>query len=287
MSNEYNIPTEFSCIHSRYTEGIRVKCGDAETEASLYNNRAAAHFHLKNYRSSLSDCEKALTFNPNHTKARLRAAKSAYEVAKYDICIEHCQKYLEIEPDDNTVKALLNNAKKKKQMQERDQRKKEKIDSKKAEQKESIVKAIIDRGIRVSNCDDEDDIDLSKLEPSLPGAQDAVVHIEDGILKWPVLFLYPEYQMTDFIRGCPENVPLHNQLEQLFPAPWDEGNKYTPSSVNVYYEGYDKMPHVVDIVMKLGDLLLLKYFELKAGTPAFFILPRGSQVEARFLESYI
>lgn len=33
-----------------YTEGIKTKCKDAEVMAQLYNNRAAAHFMLKNYR---------------------------------------------------------------------------------------------------------------------------------------------------------------------------------------------------------------------------------------------
>lgn len=93
--------------------------------------------------------------------------------------------------------------------------------------------------------------------------------------------------MTDFVRACPENVPLLSQLEQLFPAPWDEENKYSCRTVNVYYEGRDKMPHIVDPLKNLGDLLVMKYFVLKAGTPAFFVLPRGSKVERRFLESYI
>ncbi|XP_035452240.1 DNA polymerase interacting tetratricopeptide repeat-containing, protein of 47 kDa [Spodoptera frugiperda] len=270
-----------------YTEGIKQRCNDAEINASLYNNRAASHWHLKNYRSALFDSEKALSFNANHTKARIRAAKAALEVTKYDTCIEHCQKLLEGESKDKEIVELLNTAKKKKQQQERDQRRKERKNEKDSEQKDQVIKAIIQRGIKISKCDDEDDIDLSKLEPSLPGAQDAIVHIEDGVLRWPLLLLYPEFQMTDFIRGCPENVPLLNQLEQVFPAPWDEENKYSCSKINVYFEGYDKMPHVIDPSKNLGDLLVTKYYELKAGTPAFFILPRGSVVERRFLESYI
>jgi superfamily I DNA/RNA helicase len=217
----------------------------------------------------------------------LRAAKSAFEIAKYDTCIEHCQKLLETQQKDKEITELLNTAKKKKMLQERDQRKKERVDAKNNEQKEGVIKAIIERGIKISKCDDEDDIDLSKLEPSLPGAQDAIVHIEDGILKWPVLLLYPEYQMTDFVRACPENVPLLNQLEQLFPAPWDEDNKYSTEKINVFFEGYDKMPHVIDPSKNLGELLKTKYYELKAGTPAFYILPRGSAIERRFLESYL
>lgn len=33
-----------------YTEGLNQKCENTELNASLYNNRSAAHFFLKNYR---------------------------------------------------------------------------------------------------------------------------------------------------------------------------------------------------------------------------------------------
>lgn len=33
-----------------YTEGIKTKCNNPEIEATLYNNRAAANYFLKNYR---------------------------------------------------------------------------------------------------------------------------------------------------------------------------------------------------------------------------------------------
>lgn len=254
--------------------------------ASLYNNRAASHWHLKNYRSALYDSEKALTFNSDHTKARIRAAKSAFEIANYTKCIELCQKVLQ-QTKENEITKLLDKAKSKKLIQDRDLRKRERIDAKNSEQKDSVIQAIIERGIKISKCDDEDDIDLSILEPSLPGAQDAIVHIENGILRWPILLLYPEYQMTDFIRACPENVSLLCQLEQVFPAPWDENNQYSVDKINVYFEGYDKMPHIVNASKNLGDLLVAKYFELKAGTPAFFVLPGGSVIERRFLESYL
>ncbi|KAI5630845.1 tetratricopeptide repeat protein 4 [Phthorimaea operculella] len=270
-----------------YTEGIKVKCDDPELNASLYNNRAAAHWHLKNYRSALADSEKALTFNPDHSKARLRAAKCAFEIGKYDKCIEHCEKLLETQKGDKEITGIITAAKKKKMIQERDQRKKERSEQKSTEQKEDLIKAIKERKIRISKCEDEDDIDLAVLEPHLPNAQDSMVHIKDGILYWPVLFLYPEFQMTDFIKDCPENVPLKNQLEQVFPAPWDKENNYSIDKVNVYFEGWDSMPHIVDIKMNLGDLLVKKYFILKAGTPCFIVVPRGSAVEKGFLETFI
>ena len=39
-----------------YTEGLKVKCGVPELETALLTNRAAAQFHVGNYRSSLLDC---------------------------------------------------------------------------------------------------------------------------------------------------------------------------------------------------------------------------------------
>nr|XP_026499373.1 tetratricopeptide repeat protein 4 [Vanessa tameamea] len=293
LANSYKEDGNFNFKHKNYrlallgyTEGIKVRCDDADVNASLYNNRAAAHWYLKNYRSALLDSEKALTFDPKHNKARTRAANSAFEAKKYDTCIDHCQKLLESKNDKEVIE-LLNKAKKSKIVQERDERKKGRSDAKRNEDKDELIKTIIKRGIKISKCDDEDDIDLSKLEPTLPGAHDAIVHIENGVLMWPILFLYPEHQMTDFIKGCPENVPLIRQLQQVFPAPWDTEGKYKCNNVNVYYEGYDKMPHIVDPNENLGDILVSKYFELKGGTAAFFILPRGSVIERNYIECHI
>lgn len=252
----------------------------------MYNNRAAAHWHLKNYRSALCDSEKALSYSPDHAKARLRAAKSAAEVAKYDICIQYCEKLLESQPTNTEILGLLNNSKTKRTMQQRDQRKNDRLNAKAEQQNNAVIKAIKDRKIRVWKCNNEDDIDLSKLDPNLPGSTDAIVHIKDDLLHWSILLLYPEYQMTDLIKGCPENVSLMSQLQQVFPAPWDKDDKYNCNTVNVYYEGRNNLPYIVDVNMNLGDVLVTEGYELKAGTPAFVVVPRGSQSEKRFLGSY-
>ncbi|XP_063387841.1 DNA polymerase interacting tetratricopeptide repeat-containing, protein of 47 kDa [Cydia fagiglandana] len=269
-----------------YTEGIKVRCEDAEMNAFLYNNRAAAQYHLKNYRSALADSERALSFKPDHAKARLRAAKCAFEIANYEKCIEHCNKLLEDNPSDAEATELISKTKKKILIQARDKRKQEKLEQVKRQQKDEVVKAILERGIRIANCDEEDDLDLSKLEPSMPGAHGNMVHLENGKLQWPVLLFYPEHLLTDFIVDCPEDVPLETQLAKVFPAPWDTQNQYGTDKVNVYSEGYNKLPHIIDISMDLGDILKMKYFEVKGGTPSFVVVPRGSQVEKKFLSGY-
>lgn len=263
-----------------------MKCEDADMNAFLYNNRAAAQFHLKNYRSALADSERALTYKPDHIKARLRAAKCAFEISKYDLCIQHCEKLLETTPNDTDASELIKKAKRKLLMQARDKRKQDKLEQVKVQTKDAVIKAILERGIKIAQCDDDDDLDLAKLEPSMPGAHAHMVYLEDGKLNWPVLLLYPEVLQTDFIVDCPEDVPLETQLAKVFPTPWDTQNNYSIEKINVYSEGCNKLPQVIDMSMNLGDILKTKYFEVKAGTPAFTIVPRGGPAEKRFLSAY-
>ena len=51
-----------------YTEGIRCKSEDIITNVQLITNRAAAQFHLKNYRSSFNDCALAVKLKEDHFK---------------------------------------------------------------------------------------------------------------------------------------------------------------------------------------------------------------------------
>lgn len=47
---------------------------------------------------------------------------------------------------------------------------------------------------------------LSDLEPQFPDAVRSRVHMdENGKLVWPVIFMYPEYKLTDFIQAFHED----------------------------------------------------------------------------------
>lgn len=57
LANNYKEDGNFNYKYKKYrmailsyTEGIRIRCKDNELMAQLYNNRAAAHFMLQNYR---------------------------------------------------------------------------------------------------------------------------------------------------------------------------------------------------------------------------------------------
>uniref|UniRef100_A0A1A9VZE2 Tetratricopeptide repeat protein 4 n=1 Tax=Glossina brevipalpis TaxID=37001 RepID=A0A1A9VZE2_9MUSC len=97
-----------------FTEGLKVKCDNIEVQAILYNNRSAAQFFLKNYRSALADAQMALSYKPNYIKALWRAAQCAFHLQRFDLCSELCENFLENCDDHEEAKELLrkNNLKK-------------------------------------------------------------------------------------------------------------------------------------------------------------------------------
>ena len=75
-----------------YTEGIKCKSSDDLVQVQLMTNRAAAQFHLGNYRSSFNDCVLATQLKAGHFKAVKRGALCCYELKRFDDCIRWCEK---------------------------------------------------------------------------------------------------------------------------------------------------------------------------------------------------
>lgn len=69
---------------------------EKELLSVIHQNRAAAHFHLQNYRSSLNDSVFAVKFNPKNVKAILRCAEACHALKLYSDCINWCEKGLNI-----------------------------------------------------------------------------------------------------------------------------------------------------------------------------------------------
>jgi hypothetical protein len=50
------------------------------------------------------------------------------------------------------------------------------------------------------------DLSMAALEPCSPLVAQGRVHLDDsGSLVWPVMFLYPEYQVTDLVQEFHED----------------------------------------------------------------------------------
>lgn len=286
LANNYKEDGNFNFKYKKYrlailsyTEGIRTKCKDVDLMAQLYNNRAAAHFMLKNYRSSLNDCKLALKLKSNYIKALNRAATCCLYIKDYDNCIDFCDQLLDESPTDKIILHLKSQAIAARDRLKRDKRKQDRLEKQLNKKEEELLNIIKRNGINLELTEENKNPDLKDLEPQVPQIAQNRVHLDaQNKLIWPVMILYPETQQTDFIQNFHEDTLLIEQLEQLFnePPEWDSQKRYILQNINVYFEGKDKCSlHKVDIGQSLGKILQDEQFIVRGGTPAFLIFVKS------------
>ncbi|KAK9886339.1 hypothetical protein WA026_015852 [Henosepilachna vigintioctopunctata] len=270
-----------------YTEGIKAKCGIADIEATLYNNRSAAHYFLGNYRSSLKDCEQALKIKPDHEKSLLRAAQCCFESKKFDLALKYCDRLLDIQKTHKSALDLRRKCVQSYKLMQRNERKRD-LEEKKIKMEEEIFfQEIVSRGINIEG--GESGLSLDRLEPCFPQLFGHRVHMDEKKhLIWPVVFLYPEYKMMDYIQEFNETHTFEEQLQQVFETSpeWDVKSLYTPYTLNIYFETPNKKLRTIKLSDTLGMVLALKEYVVRGGTPSFILLVRNSDAENRFLENY-
>merc|ERR1712098_649707 len=251
-----------------YTEGLKHKCSDNELNTQLLTNRAAAQFHIGNYRSSVNDCQAAIKINPSHMKAIIRGAQCHNKMKHYAECRDWCDKALE-----------------------RDERKRMMEEKRKKIEENVVLDLIKQRGIKVASSKENSGLSLADVEPCHPAAVHKRVHVTDNILLWPVLFLYPEFGETDFIEEFSENDCFGDHMQAMFGVgverpQWDSQSRYLPSSIVIYFEDCDNNLVEVSQDQTLCQALTHHKFLLKAGTPGFIVLVKDSKVHTDFLQKY-
>lgn len=287
-----------------YTVGLQKKCGDQDLDTVLLTNRAAAHFHLGNMRSALNDATAAKKIKPDHLKALIRGAQSCIELRNFAEAIQWCDEGLKAHPTDKKLMELRGAADKHKRAADRDARKAKLKEKKLHGEKEALLAAIKDRGIKLlqsakprqrgSDSEDEDEDSsaaMSQLNLDGLSSQEAtgaqVFLDEQGSLHWPVLFLYPEHQQTDFISAFCENNCFIDHLAVMFGEelpPWDVDRKYHPQNLQLYFEDEEKETlYQVNPETPLLKVLQHKRCFVKAGTPSFIVLVKGSPFWKQFL----
>ncbi|XP_076067448.1 DNA polymerase interacting tpr containing protein of 47kD isoform X2 [Oratosquilla oratoria] len=277
-----------------FTEAIKQKCEDVDLNATLYNNRAAAHWHLGNYRSAIKDCEKAVELKPDYSKALMRAVQCTLKLKTWDECISWCDRGLKLNGTDQDLLNYRTTAVKEKKKIERDIRKKQIEEKKKTKEEQTLLSAIETRGTRLRNKNQTVSVlSLSDLEPCHPSAMGSKVHLnEEGQLIWPVLFLYPEYHETDFIQEFNETQCFEDHLSAMFgnhvpPPPWDTEEKYKVENLLIYFEDYKANKLIpIDPAEQLYKVLMDSRYQVVAGTPSFIVLVEGSEAKSEFLRRY-
>lgn len=275
-----------------YTEGLRAKSSDLLVNTQLLTNRAAAQYHISNYRSSLKDCELAVRLTPTHIKAILRGAQCCMGLKQYQQCQTWCDKGLKIEPNHQELTKLRKDSVKLLKQIERDTRKKEMEEKKKKMEADLIIDKLKSKEIVIER-KKGNELDLSDVEPCHPAALHKPVHVDPstGELVFPVLFLYPEFGETDFIEEFRESETLGDHIQVMFgPGAerphWDREARYTPESVAIYLESKDEQ--LIGIKQEWSLLQAIKSpgFVLKAGTPNFIVFTKNSSAHKNFLQRH-
>lgn len=84
------------------------------------------------------------------------------------------------------------------------------------------------------------------------GAGDRKPEVDaDGLVHWPVMFVYPETMQTDAVEDFLEADSLQQHLDVMFapdapPLQWDEEGHYTRSRLELYYLSYAAKPLKAD-----------------------------------------
>ena len=113
--------------------------------------------------------------------------------------------------------------------------------------------------------------------------------LKEGVLHWPVTFVYPEHQTTDFIESFSEELTLGTMLSQMFTEtpPWDRDGKYAPERMSVWVENRQKESiHRVDINAPLNSVLRHQEMFVFGGCPSIIITVHQSPFESHFLKRY-
>lgn len=277
-----------------YSAGLKQKCVNTELNATLYANRAAAHFRLGNYRSSLRDVEEAVKLQPNHVKALLRAAECCKELNRFSECIKWCDKLLQFDPANETCIKFKEETKLLQKIYERNLRKQLLEEKKKNTKEGALSNALEERKIRFYSRDKDVDetTEFQILASTHPAAGNVKVYLnEDKRLVWPVIFLYPEHGQTDFIQEFVEDHTFKDHLEVMFDPTnwpdWDPDMAYQPSRIEIYFEDYETKEFVeIKSDTTLRNALSHERFQVSTGNPVFLLLSKGTQFAMTFKEKH-
>lgn len=286
-----------------YSEGLKEKCSVVDVNAVLFTNRAAAHFHLGNHRSSLNDAKEALNLKPDHIKALLRATESCMKLKEYAEAIQWCDKGLQIYPNDKKILDSRVEASKLKKVADKERRKKQIEEKKQRAADEKLVAALKARNVRLVSepTGEEDAVDsddkikalVGSLVSNGPSGRTCVQLDDEGVLHWPVRLLYPEHEHSDLISAFNENTRFLDHLEVMFglkgePAHWDPNREYRVEHLRVYFEDYDDA-QLVELKTKqtLATALQHPRYQIIGGVPTFFILSTSTAFHQQFLEKYL
>ncbi|NXB52169.1 TTC4 protein, partial [Leucopsar rothschildi] len=295
--NEYFKEKDYGRAVAAYSEGLRRRCGDAELDAVLLTNRAAAHFHLGNYRSALNDAIQAKKLKPTHLKAIMRGALCHVELKNFLEAIAWCEEGMQIDSKEKKFVEIRAKADKLKGKELEGTFLGTQTDFSTLVREDQFLvfslPLLQERNIKLvlEPSDEEEEVSDGLAEICLDGfhsdsATGAKVHLDaDGNLNWPVLFLYPEHEQTDFTVAFHENSRFIDHLIVMFAElpPWDSEKKYLPNNLELYFEDEEREEmYEVNPEHTLLQVLQHERYFVKAGTPTVLVFAKRSPFSKKY-----
>uniref|UniRef100_A0A915IEV3 Cns1/TTC4 wheel domain-containing protein n=1 Tax=Romanomermis culicivorax TaxID=13658 RepID=A0A915IEV3_ROMCU len=253
-----------------YTEGIKLSCNDAKLMAELYNNRSAANFFLG------IDC-----------LIKLNCPKEAVKwIVESSSDLHNCLTDLNSTIEDISKKIKENER----------QKRQEHIKRTKAEaSRKNLIECLKERHIRFSNFDENqlENLTFDDLKVDIPQCSNQTSVFYDEVAKslvWPVLFLYPEFNTTDFVEKFDEKDTFHDHLSIVLGErpDWDVLGLYTLNNVAIYYESYEHPDTliIVPLGITLKDVLLKNNYRVVRGLPSFIVISKRSEFNKTYMTRF-
>jgi hypothetical protein len=258
----------------------------------LYMFRVGIQIMVRNMGYAIEDIKSALFYKDD-------------DEAKY--LLIDC--YIKMEAFDK-AKAIIEKSKKKAvELQEYEkiklyEKKEEEIQTAKEEFNEKLQKLQIfkdmenDQKLRLYNELSRKGIKLKQQIHNIPANYQANIYTDDlGKYHFPILIIYEEFNMTDYIQDVEENTMISDIFDIIFKEklPWDKENKYNPNVCTAFFEMSDYDPilksernyyYPLRNDNKLIDILTNKRIYMN-GFPVLVIVSQLSKFYAHFLKNKI
>ena len=270
--------------------------------AKLYSNRALVNLKLKNYRWVVADCQDAVKLDPSNPKNYYRAAKACEGLRRYKRGLQIlAQGEANVEGGHHeSLSKLRVRLEPKRAEQLRRKKKDRKLLRQEKKRQEMINMALRVRKIQRTPILFEA-MRQYEGEPSLDA---------QGVMHWPLLFLYEEYGQSDFVKETTEQDMIHAHLEEIFPckldlkgqgrsnvclASWDTDRAYTLERIVVYVRlrcttrrnKEDKEQRWLRVHIGTTLLQVITHEECEVpGFPVFWVMASETEHHRQFLKKW-
>ena len=211
---------------------------DKETKRKLFVQRSDINIHIKNWTYAIEDLEKALHYsNDNivdYTQTVDNIVFCYINIKAYNKAEEFLSKLLSKVPSNlyNDYKSYYESKIRglsilKEELQ-RQMEQQEIFKQMESTERQAIFEELSLRGMK-----------LMPQYHKIPANCEAIIYKdEDSSFHFPILIIYEEFNMTDYIQDCIEDLTMKELTEMLFKEklPWDKENLYTKMSIRLFYE---------------------------------------------------